>query len=73
MHKVEQVFLIITFLILLFGAWIAAFKFGYEIGNGDGLKKAYRYEMFKKYPEYFGDWNMYGAEIKEREDWKVKR
>lgn len=39
------------------------YQTGYHNGNADGLKKAYRYEMFRKYPEYFRDWEMYGAEI----------
>jgi hypothetical protein len=39
------------------------YQIGYRYGNDDGLKKAYRYEMFRRYPEYFQDWKMYGAEI----------
>jgi hypothetical protein len=54
------------FISLLIGFIAVMFwKAGYHTGNSDGLKKAYRYDMFRKYPEYFEDWNIYGAEINE--------
>lgn len=57
------------FLVFFFGliGW-AYGQIRYDQGNADGLKKAYRYEMFKKYPEYFQDWQIYGAEKREKRD-----
>lgn len=61
-EKLKIIGMIAPFLLLAFIGFLITFRFGYDIGNRDGLKKAYRIDLIKKYPFLESDLMEYNGE-----------